>query len=212
MKMKIKGNHIKIILSLILIALASYAVYQYLKPVKTIFIKGISFSFRENVKDALKVNTFPNEELLHELFTDYRIQNITILFKPSTPQTNSHYQLQVFEIVYKLLIYENVTKSPLIEKKQFNAQEIDSYENITREDNILKIILVPPDFSNETKIVAGGNRIWIYGDTNKGFDLAVEKAILNMMNVTTVHCKIDFDINLNWDIRYILKYARICLG
>ena len=184
--MKIKGSHIKIILVLILIVITFYEVYQYFKPVKTIFIKGLPFSFREDIKQAFKVKAFPNEELFHGLFTDYKLRNVTILFKPSTPETNALYQLETFEIVYKLVRYENITKSPLIEKKQFNAKEIDSYENITREEDILKIILVPPDFSNETKVVAGGNRIWIYGKTKKDFDLAVIKALLSIMNVKSL--------------------------
>ena len=71
-------------------------------------------------------------------------------------------------------------------KKSFNAETIETYDNITREDDTLKIILVGPEFTNQTRVTGGGNRIWIYGETNKDFDFAVMRAILSVMNVTSL--------------------------
>jgi len=183
MKVKIKVKYIWIFLGLVLGAFLLYQIFNFVKPVDTIFIKGAAFSFRDDVRKALKVETFPNEGLFNELFMDYKTKNVTILFKPGNPKTNAIYQLETFEIVYKLTRYDELTKNMFRSKKVFDAQEIETYENITREEGVLKIILVPPEFSNQTRVTAGGNKIWIYGKTEKEFDLAVMKAILNVMNV-----------------------------
>ena len=185
MEIKIGMKFIKTVIALALLLFLSYRLYQYLKPVETIFIKNVSFSFREDVRKALKVEASPNEEVLYKLFTDYDMKNITILFKPGTPETNALYQIETFEIVYKLSKYDNSFRG-FKPKKTFNAEEIESYENITREEGVLKIILVSPEFSNQTRVTGGGNRIWVYGKTDKEFDAAVAKAILSMMNVTNI--------------------------
>jgi thiamine pyrophosphokinase len=71
---------------------------------------------------------------------------------------------------------------PVFSEKNFNAQPIESYENITREDDVLKIILVPPGVANDTYVRGGGNRIFIYGKDIKGFDLATMRTILIAMD------------------------------
>ncbi|MEM5793164.1 MAG: hypothetical protein QXY45_02285 [Candidatus Aenigmatarchaeota archaeon] len=184
--MRLKLRTISIILLAIALLLLSYELYQYLKPVNTIYFRGTPYSFRKDVRKALKVEVFPKEEFLHNLFHDYKIKNVTILFKPGSPKTNSLYQLETFEIVYKLTKYDMATRGFFKPKKTFNAEAIDSYENITREDGVLKIILVAPEFSNQTRVVGGGNRIWIYGKTDEEFDLATIRAILSIMNITSL--------------------------
>ena len=186
MEFKIELKYIWIFFGIILSILISYQLYVHFKPVKTIFIRKNAFSFRQDIKKALNVEIFPREDVLNQLFSNYRIKNVTILFKPGTPKTNTLYQLQTIEIVYKLSKYDHLTRKFFMPKKQFNAEPIDSYENITREDTRLKIILVPPEFSNKTRVSAGGNRIWIYGKTDKEFDYAVMKAILSVMNITSL--------------------------
>ena len=186
MEFKIKGKTIGFIVIGIALVLLSYQIYQYVKPVYTIFLEGVPFSFRSDVRKALDVEVFPREEILYDLFSNYKIRNVTILFKPGTPETNALYQLQTIEIVYKLTRYDNLMRSIFRPKMHFNAEPIDTYDNITREDTILKIILLPPEFSNQTRVTGGGNRIWVYGKTDKGFDLAVMKAMLSVMNVTTL--------------------------
>ncbi|MBD3155243.1 MAG: hypothetical protein GF368_01145 [Candidatus Aenigmarchaeota archaeon] len=175
------------IIGIIVLILGFSQLYKnYLKPVKSVYINDVPFTFRRDVRRALKVDLFPKEELLHELFTNYRVRNITILFKAGTPETNALYELETIELTYKLFRYDDITRGMVRPRKSFNAEEIENYENITREDSVLKIILVPPEFSDETRVSAGGNRIWVYGRTDKEFDLATMKAILSIMNVTNV--------------------------
>ncbi len=186
MEVKISMRTIGIVLTIIIAIPLLYFIYQQVKPVKTIYIKGKPFSFREDIRRAFRVEIFPEEYVLAEAFQDFKIRNVTILFKPGSPETNALYQLETFEITYKLSRYDDLTRGFLRPKKTFNADTIETYDNITRENKVLKIILIPPEFSNETKIISGGNRIWIYGKTQKDFDLATEKAILSMMNVTSL--------------------------
>jgi hypothetical protein len=181
---------LKLVLGLIgiivLVFLFSRLYQNQLRPIKTIYLGDMPFSFRRDIRRALELEIFPKEELLHDLFSDFQMRNITILFKAGTPETNALSQIQTFELTYKLFRYDDITRGALRPKKTFSAKEIENYENITREENVLKIILVPPEFSDETRVTAGGNRIWIYGKSEKEFDLATMKAILSMMNVTSI--------------------------
>lgn len=166
-----------IIIFAVLFVLAS--VFIQLKPVYSVYYKGKAFTFRQDVKAAEKVPVYPSEDILGLLFWDHKIKNITIMFVPDN-KSNSYYQLEAFELAYKISqIY--ATMRPLIIEKNFSAQPIESYENITREEGILKLILVPPDIANETSVKVGGNKVFIYGKDYKGLDLATVKTILSVM-------------------------------
>ncbi len=180
-KFKIKTFLTTLAFLLILSAfiLATIQLIISLKPVKYIKYKNIVFSFRDDVKAAEKISVYPNEKIIGQMFWDYKIQNITFLFKPDD-RYNKYYQLQVFELTYKLKqMY--MTLRPLIIDKQFSAQEIDNFENITREEGVLKIVFVPPEYSNQTIVKASGNKIYIYWKNNRDLDLAVIKTILSAL-------------------------------
>jgi len=150
-----------------------------MRPVKYVKYKNIVFAFRDDVKKAEKIPVYPNEKVLGQQFWDYKIQNITFLFKPDESY-NKYYQLQVFELTFKLKqMY--MTLRPLIIEKGFSAQPIDNLENITREEGVLKIIFVPPEHSNETIVKVSSNRIYIYWKDPRDLDLAVMKVMLSAM-------------------------------
>ncbi|MBU5688823.1 MAG: hypothetical protein KQA41_01175 [Candidatus Aenigmarchaeota archaeon] len=150
-----------------------------LKPVKYVKYKNIVFGFRDDVKKAEKINVYPNEKILGQQFWDYKIQNITIFFKPDD-NYNKYYQLAAFELTYKISqMY--MTLRPLIIEKNFSAQSIDNFDNITREEGVLKIILIPPEQSNETIIKVSSNRVYIYWENPRDLDLAVMKTILSAL-------------------------------
>ena len=190
MEIQIRRKTIFTVLGLIgiivLVFLFSRLYQNQLRPVKTIYLGNMPFSFRRDIRKALEVEVFPKEELFHDLFRDFQTRNITILFKAGTPETNALSQIQTFELTYKLFRYDDITRGAIRPKKTFSAKEVGSYENITREEGVLKIILVPPEFSEETRVTAGGNRIWIYGKTEKEFDLVTMRAILSIMNITSI--------------------------
>jgi len=191
MKFKIHFKKIILILIVFILIFLIYSLYNYFKPVNIIYHQGQKYEFRDDVKEAYKITVYPNETWLHDLFWDVRIENITILFKPMDSKTNGYYRVEVFELVHKLTnMYKTIpyffgrTSSgvqPVFLTKNFNAQEIENYENINREDNVLKIVLVPPGLTNDTYVWTGGNKIFIRGKNFKDFDLATIKTILAAM-------------------------------
>jgi hypothetical protein len=163
-----------LILSIFILAIIQLIIS--LRPVKYVKYKNIIFAFRDDVKAAERIPVYPNEKIVGQQFWDYKIQNITILFKPDE-EYNKYYQLAAFELTYKLSqMY--MTLRPLIIEKSFSAQEIENFDNITREDGTLKIILVPPEYSNQTIVKASSNRIYIHFKNSRDLDLAVIKTIL----------------------------------
>jgi len=151
------------------------------------------YVFRDDVREANRIPVYPNEDWVYDLFWDHDIKNITIMFKPMDSKTNARYGLQAFELTYKLSqMYAStpittvvISNKPqyLFFERNFTAQVIDDYENITREDDVLKIILVPPQLSDGTYVRGGGNRIFIYGKDFRGLDLATIKTILVAMKL-----------------------------
>lgn len=68
------------------------------------------------------------------------------------------------------------------DKKEFIAEPIESYDNITTSANELKLVLIHPNLTNETYIKAEKNIIYIAGKDLKDFDLATIKVILIAMD------------------------------
>ncbi|MEM5801179.1 MAG: hypothetical protein QW350_02255 [Candidatus Aenigmatarchaeota archaeon] len=180
-KFKVK-TFLTTLIFLLILSVVIFLIIQIiinLKPVKYVKYKNIVFGFRDDVKKAEKINVYPNEKILGQQFWDYKIQNITILFKPDD-NYNKYYQLAAFELTYKISqMY--MTLRPLIIEKNFSAQSIDNFDNITREEGVLKIILIPPEQSNETIIKVSSNRVYIYWKNPRDLDLAVMKTILSAL-------------------------------
>lgn len=183
MKVSIPTKMIFIGLIIALTIFGAWKVHEVTRPVTDIEYKGITFSFRDDVNKAQKIETNPSERFIYDMFWDYRTENITILFKAGTPKTNGLLQAEVFELVYKLTVIYKNSAFGRYGLKHINAEEIDSYDNITRSDDVFKIILVPPEFSDRTEVLGGGNKVYIYGKNNKDFDLAVIKTILIAMGI-----------------------------
>ena len=127
MKVRISLKQVFIFFMIILVIIVSIKLYQYLKPVKTIYYRGFPFSFRDDIKKALKIPVYPNQESIHDLFWNRKNKNVTILFKPSDSKTNALYRIESFELAYKLALVDKMNPSPFRPKKSFNAEPIDSY-------------------------------------------------------------------------------------
>jgi len=184
MKIKITRTHILVFVGIVLTIGIGFLIYKGTRPVTTIYYKGQAFTFREDVREANKIEVVPSEKLLYDDFWGFKIQNMTIMYKTASTVSNQYYVIQAFTIANKFSMVYSLGKHPLMVQRTFDSQEIDSYENITREDRVLKIILVAPDFTNKTYVKAGGNKIYIYAKDYKDFDLAVIKTIMTAMNVT----------------------------
>lgn len=188
MKVIIRPKEIlsKILIFAVILSFISILVMISLKykPVYTVYYKGKAYTFRQDVKAAEKVPVYPNEKTVRNLFWDYKIKNITILYNPNI-NASGYYNVEAFELTYKISqIY--MSAYPLIIQKNFGGEKIYSYDNITREEGVLKIILIPPPVANDTYVRVGGNKIFISGKTYKEFDLATIKTILSVMGNYTL--------------------------
>ena len=104
MKFEMNLKRIFLILIIIFLIFLVYYISNYSKPVKFIYHKGQKYEFRDDVDEAQKIPVYPNEEWIHNLFWDIKIGNISILFKPMDSRTNAYYQMEVFELTYKLTL------------------------------------------------------------------------------------------------------------
>jgi len=91
---------------------------------------------------------------------------------------SSYYSVEAYELtnkLYWLYILDGI-------EMDFSAEPIESYDNIEKSTDELKIVLIHPDLTNETYIKADDNIIYIAGKDLKDFDLAVIKTIFIAMN------------------------------
>jgi len=139
---------------------------------------GRNFYFRDDIKDAKKIDVYPDEKTVHDMFWDNNITNITILFKP-LDKGNQYYSIEAFELTYKLSIMYMLNS----QKKNFNADSVNSYDNIQSSEDVLKIALVPPLFTNNTYVEGKNNIIYIYAKDYRDFDLVTIKTILVAMGI-----------------------------
>jgi len=170
----------KIYLFFVLIFLIGLLIYLYylFRPVTMVTYQGRPFYFRDDVKEAKRIPVYPDEKTVYEMFWDPNFTNVTILFKP-LPKGNQYYSVESFELTYKLSIIYAMNGY----KKQFTAEEINSYDNIRTHDNILKIALIAPAYTNQTHVEGKDNVIYIHAKDYRDMDLATIKTILVAMNI-----------------------------
>jgi hypothetical protein len=164
------------VLMIVLLVFLLVYLYQEFKPVKHVNYKGQTLYFRDDIKEASKVEVYPNEQTVYNLFWDNSIENINIIFKP-LEKGSGYYMLESFELTYKLTTIYALNGM----KKEFDALYVESYGNITSSDNVLKIVLVHPQLTNKTLVEAKDNIIFIHAKDYRDFDLATIKTILIAM-------------------------------
>jgi len=181
--MKVKTSPKKVVLVVFLLLLICTSVYVYIetKPVKIIDFGGYRFEFRDDVKAADKVPLFsPSEEYPRYMFETTFTPKIDIVYLESdNSTTNSLYALAGFELTYKLSL---IGKSKGL-VKIFNATPTNTTVKPEPEPGTLRILLIPPEFTDKTQVIVGENEIRIYGKNARDFDLAVIKAILVLSGI-----------------------------
>ncbi len=166
------------LLIIVLIVVGFISLYLYLRPVKMVYYSGKPFFFRDDVKVAKRIEVYPDEKTLHDLFWNPDIKNITILFNPNVTESG-YYYVETFELTYKLHSMYMLNGI----KKNFNAVDVNTYENITSSSDVLKIVLVHPQLTDKTLVEGHDNVIYIHGKNYRDFDLATIKTILIAMGV-----------------------------
>jgi hypothetical protein len=187
MKVKITRQRAILFASILIgIILVALLIQQIKLPIYSLNYYGTKISFRINLRDAKDVAVYPNEKAVRDEIMNQFVENITIFYKPNEP-INSHYAVEVFEIVNKLAIAYRLRFGYL---PNFNVVNVTSYENLTATPNNPKIVLVHPIYSNETLIRLENHVIYIQGKnaTNekeqlRNFDLAVVKFLMVSLGI-----------------------------
>lgn len=152
--------------------------YYLFRPVTMVTYLGRKFYFRDDINDAKRIPVYPNEKTVYDMFWNTDVTNITVLFKP-LPRGNQYYSVENFELTYKLLIMYRMNGYD----KNFTARSIDSYDDIQTSDNVLKIALVAPAFTNQTYVEGKNNIIYIHAKDYRDLDLSTIRTILVAMNI-----------------------------
>ncbi|MEM5766185.1 MAG: hypothetical protein QW423_00910 [Candidatus Aenigmatarchaeota archaeon] len=187
-KLSLTRGRTIVLASLLLLALLAITLYPYISfPIRSINYLGVNMNFRANLRDAKDVLVYPNEELVREEIMNQFIENITIVFKPGEDNVNSHYVLEVFEIVNKLAIAYKLRFAYI---PNFNVVNVTSYENIRGTKDNPIIALIHPIYSNETVVKIEDHVIYIQGNNArnsmgqlKNFDLATVKFLMVALDI-----------------------------
>lgn len=169
-----------IILSIIsLFALLGFVYFYFVpKPITVIDYFGNRLVFRQDLREANRIEVYPNEQALRELMDGSQIENITIAYRNTTDA--SYTTVESIEIAYKLRI------GYLVQGYDFNisASEFNSLENITGERANPIIALISPSMANETSVRVKDSVVYISGRNLKEFDLATIKFLITSLNIT----------------------------
>lgn len=182
-----------IIFLLSLFLLYQFLIYPYyLKnyaPVTSYEIYNTTFSFRSDLRKADKIPVYPaDESIYNEVRSTYRIllypsgnvvdlKNITIEYE--TVDQKGIYAVEAFELTYKLSMMYRM----LGVQAYFDSKEIDSYQNVNGSANNLVIVLVHPNFTNETNVRLVNHAVFISGKNLQEFDLATVKFLMVALGI-----------------------------
>jgi hypothetical protein len=184
MKVKFRLTRNKIILLLIFLAVASsifYYIFYFPKPITSWNFYDVILTFRIDLREADKIPVYPVEGVVNTEIMNPLVKNITIAFIPSTPQENSYYAVEAFEIATKLYYGYRTLE---YEIPNFTAINISSYEGLSGKIQNPIIVLVGPLYANETAVVADpGHVIFIKAKKLQDFDLVTEKFLLAALNI-----------------------------
>lgn len=182
MKIKLKKqNLLKIVPAILFVAVIAavfYITYEN-RPITSVSYANITLNFRVDLREAQKLTINPNDDAAYLEVMNAMVKNVTIVFVPAT-EDQSVYALGAFEISNKLA-YGFLVRGF---NATIEAQNVSSYEGIHgRIDNPI-IVLVHPEYSNETSITLSyPHLITIKAKTDKDFDLAVAKFLMATLRI-----------------------------
>jgi hypothetical protein len=182
LKLKLTRNRSIFIL---LLFLAIFSVFFYIlyvpKPITAVNFYGVILNFRADLREASKIPVYPSEDVVNTQIMNPLVKNITIAFKPSSPQENSYYAVEAYEIA-KTLYYGYRTLEYDI--PNFTTMNVSSYDNLAGKIQNPIIALVAPTYSNETSVVVDpGHIIFIKAKNSKDFDLATVKFLMSALRI-----------------------------
>jgi len=196
-KFKISPRKIAAIFVILAIPFAIYLTVRFVLPINSWPYEGRSVAFRINLRAAQNVPIIttgpsgnPDLSIRNSLVRD-DVMNITFLFKPTDDKNNTLYLLEESELIRALTFA--YLYSPSLQAHQlpsFKAQIIDSYSNITANQLNPKIVLVHPNYSNQTLVRQDGYIVYVEAkntnnfDTDKiQFDLATVRLMMAILSI-----------------------------
>lgn len=197
-KVSISGKKIIGLLIILSVPLLLYLIPRYVLPITSWNYAGYTVAFRANLRAAQKVplttsfvySQDPDASVRDALVRD-DVTNITFLFKPTSDQGNTLYIIERYEII-KALTFAYLY-SPTIQLHQiptFDTQAVDSYSNITATQLNPKIVLVHPNYGNETVVRQDGDIIYVeaknagnFNSDKVQFDLATVRLMMAILNI-----------------------------
>lgn len=187
----------------ILIILAIPALFllfnQYAYPITTWNYYGSPVGFRVNLRAAQKIPIVSTDttakdldEAVREVLTRADVTNITFVFVPTDDKGNALYILEETELI-KALTLSYTTLLPQGFQSNipsFDAQAASSYANITASQVHPKIVLVHPNFGNETVVKQDGYIVYVeakntgnFNNNKYQFDLATERLMIALLRI-----------------------------
>jgi hypothetical protein len=187
MKVKITRQRAILLMSILIVAILVALLIQQIKlPIYSLNYYGTKISFRINLRDAKDVAVYPSEKAVRDEIMNQFVENITIVYKPNE-SINSHYAVEVFEIVNKLAVAYRLRFGYL---PGFNVVNVTSYDNLSGKIQNPIIALVHPIYSNETSVRLENHVIFISGknatserEQLRNFDLAMVKFLMATLGI-----------------------------
>lgn len=181
---KIKVSNRQIILATFLVLLISTGIYVYFQipqPIKYYEYKGVPIFFRQDLREAAKIEVRPFENGPRLTLLNPLVTNITFVFIPASEGQNGIYLVEEVEIIQKLTVAFAKDGIPL---PGFKAVNVTSYENLSGKIQNPIIALVHPEYSNETVVQATTDHVvYIKGKTFKEFDLATVRFLMSIFSI-----------------------------
>lgn len=187
-----------IIFGVIAVGVLGYLAYDaYLKPVYTVDFNGEQLSFREDIKEAQKVEVIPGEAELRQQMVKLPVSsdsgsvvirkgitNVTIVFMSTGSQENmGWYTVEVSEIIKKLTAFYRGQHG--IDVK-FAIAETENYEDLRGTNTAPIVALVHPDIADGTFVEVDSDRNVVTisgGDSLRDFDLATIKFLTTVLGI-----------------------------
>jgi hypothetical protein len=179
MKLRISKKRIIILFALFFVIILGIIYYFISRPLYIINYHDTTIGFRVNLKEASGVRVYPDKNTLHSTITNPLIQNITIVFKDAG-EKNGYYILEEIEIINKLTLLYKIIRT---NQPEFNALEVQDYENLTTTKENLIIALIHPIYSEEKSVRVEDNVIYIQGRDLEEFDLATVKFLMVALDI-----------------------------
>jgi hypothetical protein len=200
-KLKITPKKILAILIILAIPILYYALTKYALPITTWNYGGKVVGFRTDLRAAQKIpiieiESIPNvndaDQSIRDTLIRRDVQNITFLFEPTDDKNNALYVIEETELIKALtLSYLSIMPTELQPTMpNFNAAVVDNYTGITATQLNPKIVLIHPNFGNQTVVRQDGYIIYVEAkntgnfDSNKlQFDLATERLMMALLTI-----------------------------